>query len=212
MVRTTMRADIKMELFNLRPPALLALLDHVITSMDGNPVFTNPTPAIPVLRTLSEELRDLISDSTDGSSSARAQRDAKVLAVRDALRATSAYVRSACNGDAVKLSTSGFPLRKTPSPVTVVEVPKNLVAKRTSCSGEVKLRWGRTLGARMFRVERSEIDPASGQAVWTSIGFISHQHFYAKELTPYAPYWFRVIAVGKDHEGLPSDVVLGRAA
>ncbi|MEZ4739691.1 MAG: hypothetical protein R2818_10170 [Flavobacteriales bacterium] len=158
-------------------------MNHAIAGMDGNPVFPRP-PLRSWLCSLSDELGALIDDATDGSKAAIKQRDAKVVEVRDALRATSSYVRVMCNGDAVKLSTSGFPLRKVPTPVTVVEVPKNLVAKRTSCSGEVKLRWGRTLGARMFRVERSEVDPASGQAVWTSIGFISHQHFYAKELTP----------------------------
>jgi len=207
-----MLANIKLELFTLRPPALLALLNHVISGMDGNPLFPAPTPSIPALRSLSDELRDLISDAMDGETAVLKQRDAKVKEVRDALRSASDHVRSQCNGDATKLSSSGFPLRKVPTPINVVEVPKSVLAKRTSCSGEVKLRWGRTLGARMFRVERSEIDPASGQAVWTSIGLVSHQHFFAKELTPYAPYWFRVFAFGKDHEGHPSDAVLGRAA
>ncbi len=207
-----MYANIKTDLFNLRPPALLVLLNHVTTCLDGNPLFPDPTPSIPVLRSLSDELTILISDAINGSKLARVQRDAKVMEVRNALRRTSDHVRVVCDGDAVKLSSTGFPLRKIPSPITVVEVPKNVVVSRTSSTGEVKLRWGRTLGARMFRVERSTIDPTTGQAVWTSIGQVSHQHIIAQGLVPYAPYWFRVIAIGKGHEGLPSNVVLGRAA
>ncbi|MBP6643441.1 MAG: fibronectin type III domain-containing protein [Flavobacteriales bacterium] len=207
-----MYANIKLDLFNMRPPALLALLNHVTTSLDGNPLFPAPTIPVSALRDLTNELRDSIVEATHGSLSARVYRDAKVVEVRSALRITSDYVRMECAGDAAKLCSSGFSLRKVPSPINGVDAPKGLVAKPTSSTGEVKLRWGRTHGARIFRVERCDVDPTSGNVIWTTIGTVSRQNFTAVDLVPYAPYWFRVFAFGKDHEGLPSNVALGRAA
>ncbi|MBK9763268.1 MAG: fibronectin type III domain-containing protein [Flavobacteriales bacterium] len=207
-----MYANIKLDLFNMRPPALLALLNHVTTSLDGNPLFPAPTIPVSALRDLTNELRDSIVEATHGSLSARVYRDAKVVEVRSALRRTSDYVRMESAGDAAKLCSSGFSLRKVPSPINEVDAPKGLVAKPTSSTGEVKLRWGRTHGARIFRVERCEVDPTTGDVTWTTIGTVSRQSFTAVDLVPYAPYWFRVFAFGKDNEGLPSNVALGRAA
>ncbi len=41
---------------------------------------------------------------------------------------------------------------------------------------------------------------------------MSRQRFIVTGLTPYQSYWFRIVALGIDKEGLPSDVVLGRPA
>ncbi|MBK9629326.1 MAG: fibronectin type III domain-containing protein [Flavobacteriales bacterium] len=40
----------------------------------------------------------------------------------------------------------------------------------------------------------------------------NNQRFAVTSLVPYKSYWFRIMALGIDKEGLPSDVVLGRPA
>lgn len=52
----------------------------------------------------------------------------------------------------------------------------------------------------------------AGAATWTAIGQVSRQRFIVTGLVPYQSYWFRIVALGIDKEGLPSDVVLGRPA
>ena len=53
--------------------------------------------------------------------------------------------------------------------------------------------------------------PTYWYTTWVQAGLTSRQSFVATGLEPYKAYWFRVIALGKEQEGLPSNVVLGRA-
>ncbi len=55
-------------------------------------------------------------------------------------------------------------------------------------------------------------DPTLGETTWITVGQVSRQRFTVTGLVPYKTYWFRIIAMGIDKEGLPSDVVLGRPA
>ena len=64
----------------------------------------------------------------------------------------------------------------------------------------------------MFRAEQATSDPTLGETTWVNVGQVSRQRFTVSGLTPYKSYWFRIIAMGIDKEGLPSDVVLGRPA
>jgi len=161
---------------------------------------------------LSVKLQTAISAAIDGNSTDREHRNATVLEVQDVLRATADYVRAECDGDAELLTTSGFPLAKQPETYKEVGIPKNVRATATDVSGEVKLLWGLTVAARMFRIERAESDPTLGETTWVTIGQVSRQRFIVTGLTSYKSYWFRIVALGIDKEGLPSDVVLGRPA
>jgi hypothetical protein len=98
-----------------------------------------------------------------------------------------------------------------PVPITAIDIPRRVTAIASDSPGTVLLRWGKTEGARMFRVERSITDPVLGDPIWTFVVMTSRQRYLASGQEPYRPYWFRVIALGKEKEGLPSDVVLGRA-
>jgi len=66
--------------------------------------------------------------------------------------------------------------------------------------------------ARMFRMELATSHPSLGTTTWNTIGQVSRQRFIVSGLEPYKSYWFRIVALGIDKEGLPSDVVLGRPA
>jgi hypothetical protein len=207
-----MRANIKLGLFGMLPAALLAFLDHVIVKLTGNTLF--PTPPVPLagMETLRDELHAAIQAARDGNSHDREHRRSKVREVQDLLRVTADYVRAQCDGDAEKLAASGFPLTRQPERQNVVGVPGDLRACSTDVSGQVKLRWGKAEASRIFKVEQALSDPTMGVATWQTLGLVSRQHFIVSGLKPYESCWFRVTAIGIDKEGLPSDVVLGRAA
>lgn len=207
-----MRTNIKLRLFRLVPIALLALLNNVISKLTGNALFPLPPISLAALIKLRDQFRAIIESATNGSLEARRQRDAMVLEVRDALRVTADYVRAQCDGDAAKLASSGFELYKERERVHGVGVPSKLTASATSVKGQVLLRWPRTVGARMFRVEKALADPAAGNVQWVTVAQISRQRVVVNNLEPYAPNWFRVVAIGVDSEGLPSAIVVGRAA
>jgi hypothetical protein len=207
-----MRPNIKIGLANMLPPALLAFFNHIIAKLTGNALFPNLPVSIADMTTLRTALQTAITAAIDGNSTDRQHRNAVVLQVQDVLRVTADYVRAECDGDAELLTTSGFPLAKQPEQFTEVGIPGNVRASATDVSGEVKLRWSRTLAARMFRIEQANSDPTVGATTWTTVGQVSRQRFIITGLTPYQSYWFRIVALGIDKEGLPSDVVLGRPA
>ena len=207
-----MLANIKLSLYKLLPMGIFFLLENVIAKMTGNPLFTTPPVSYADMGTLRDELLAAIEDATEGSTAARAHRDEKLEEAKTVLRVTADYVRAECAGNAAKLTTSGFALAKNPSPVTEVGIPQRLVATATDVSGKVRLRWSRTIGAKVYRVEQAKSDPAAGEVIWNSIALVGRAKHDVTGLTSYAPNWFRVVAVGISSEGLPSDVVLGRAA
>ena len=212
MGRYAMRSNIKLGLFRLLPTALLTLLNHVISKLTGNALFPNTPLSVAEMTTLHGELESAIDKAMGGGVEERKVRDSKVLEVRSAMRVTADYVRAQCDGDAAKLASSGFELAKQPEPITEVGIPKNVVASATDVKEQVLLRWGHTEGGRMFRVERADSDPTLGATTWTTVGQTSRQRFLVNGLQSYEACYFRIIAVGKDKEGLPSDIVIGRAA
>lgn len=207
-----MRANIKLQLSEQMPVQLLALLGNVIRKMTGNALFPTPPVSLAEMETKRDELEGAIEDATNGSLAARKLRDVKVGEVRELLRMVADYQRTVCAGDAAKLATGGFPLRKQPEPINEVGVPQHLVAVATDESGDLRLRWRSARGARVYRVEQAAGDPTSGSTTWHTVGLTGRVTFDVTGLEPYAPHWFRVTAVGNLSEGLPSDVVLGRAA
>jgi hypothetical protein len=207
-----MRANIRLSLFKLFPVQLLALLDNVIAKMTGNTNFPTPPISLTDLGALRDKFQTSIEAATGGAVKDKKERDKQVLEVRDALRVTADYQRATSNGDAAILATGGFELKKFPQPIGEVGKPNKVVATATTEARKVHLRWNATTGARMFRVEQAESDPTVGETKWNTIGMVGRQSFTVEGLTSYQPCWFRITALGIASEGLPSDVVLGRAA
>jgi hypothetical protein len=207
-----MRANIRLRLSRLSPLGVLALLDNVVAKLTGNALFPTPPMSLADMGSLADALRTAIEDATGGGVNARKLRDKKVAETQSVLRVTADYVRAHCDGDAAKLSSSGFELAKFPLPLGFVGVAQNVRAAATDVAGEVRLLWGGATGARMFRVQQASMDPAAGPVDWTTIAQVSRQRHTVEKLTSFTAYWFRVIALGIDSEGLPSDVVMGRPA
>lgn len=191
---------------------VLALLNNVIAKITGNAHFPSPPLTQEEYGALRDEYQALIEAATNGSVAAKKARDKKTVEVKDVLRRTADYVRSVANGDAQILATSGYDMAKLPEPINMVGVPSKLVAASTDAAGVIQLRWSKTLGARLFRVEQAQGDPAAGETKWNSLGLVGRQSFVVEGLDSYQAYWFRITALGIQSEGLPSDTVMGRAA
>ncbi len=208
-----MRSNIKLNLYKLVVPQLLALLNFVIEKMTANALlFAAPPISMAALQTLSDKFFAAIKAATEGGVNDRKVRDKLVLEVRDALRIQADYVRSVCNGDAALLTLSGFELSKMPEPITEVGIPANVRAERTDSKGELLVRWGKTVGGRMFRVEQASSNPALGEVTWSTVALTGRQRVVIGGLVSRAEGYFRVVAMGITHEGMPSDIVMAYAA
>ena len=208
-----MRQNIKLSLYKLAVLQLLALLNNVIEKLTANAaVFTTPPITLAAMNTLSEKFTKAINAATEGGVADRKERDKLVLEVRSMLRIQADYVRSVCNGDAALLALSGFALSKMPEPINAVGVPQNVKAEATDESGNILVRWGKAEGGRLFKLQQASGDPALGEVTWTTVATTGRQRAVLTGMEPFKAYYFRVIAVGITHEGLPSDIVMGRAA
>lgn len=207
-----MKANIKLPLNALTPVKLLALLTNVQAKLNGSTVFPAPPVSAADMALKAQELEDAIEAATDGSKSARADRDAVVAEVQDLLRITADYVRMVANGDEAKLTKSGFPMAKLPQPVGTVGTPLLLDARMTGKPGVVELRWTGVPNRRAYHVYVTDQDPSLPGTTWTLTGVTSKTRFTADSLEAYKAYWFCVSAIGSLGEGVKSDPIIARAA
>ncbi len=206
-----MKANIKLDLFRLTPLRVLALLRNVAEKLDGNANFPTP-PVTPVdLAAKADALEASILEAINGSRAARAARDARVMEVRGNLRSVADYVRMVAQGDATKLTTSGFELAKRPEPVGIPGTARDMQARMTNSKGTLELRWRSVHGARGYQVWMTASDP-NVEANWEAIGYTTKASHLVTDLESYKAYWFCVSAIGAAGEGLPCDPAMGRAA
>ena len=208
-----MRQNIKLSLYKLAVLQLLALLNNVIEKLSTN-VALFPTPPITLvaMELLSAKFNTAIMAATEGGVAARKERDSLVVEVRSVLRTQADYVRSVCGGDAAKLAKSGYVLSKMPEPINEVGIPQRVKADATDEKGNILVRWSKTTGGRLFRVEQASGDPAMGDVTWVSVALTGRQRAVLVGMEAFKAHYFRIIAIGITHEGLPSDIVMGRAA
>lgn len=206
-----MKANIKLELKTLTPTRLLALLRVVAEGMTDNPHFPTPPVTPAELGAMADALALAITEATEGSRQSRLQRDAQVAVVKTKLRWVADYVRMAAQGNAVKLTSSGFELAKPSGPPQVMGTPMMKAARMTGRHGEVELRWSGVANRNVYQIYMSDQDPLNGGA-WTLTGVTGKISHRITDLEPYKAYWFCVSAVGALGEGARSNPVLGRAA
>lgn len=211
-VLNTMKANIKLDLKNLTPMRLYALLVHVVAQLDGNANFPMPPYSVAELRSKAVMLSEAITEATHGSRQSKIVRDGIVEDVKDTLRPTADYVRMIARGNELILNSSGFELAKQPEAVGEVDKPSMQSARMAKISGGVKLRWSGVRGRRTYQVYMVVADPGLDEPQWTLIASTSKNTHTVEGLDPYTPYYFCVSAVGPKGESFKSNAVLGRAA
>ncbi|MBK9275084.1 MAG: fibronectin type III domain-containing protein [Flavobacteriales bacterium] len=206
-----MKANIKLNLFDLTPLRAQALLRNVAEKLDGNANFPSPPTSAADLAAKADTLEAAILEAINGSQAARAARDARVMEVRGILRSVADYVRMVAQGDAAKLTTSGFELAKRPEPVGVPGTARDMRVRMTNSKGALELRWRTVHGARGYQVWMTASDP-NVEANWEAIGYTTRASHLVTDLESYKAYWFCVSAIGAAGEGLQCDPAMGRAA
>ncbi len=204
-------SNIKLSLYKLIPTALLALFRHIIASLTGNLNFTNPKVKLPDMIALGDALEAAIEEATNGSREARILRDNLVLEARAMLKVQADYVRSECNGDKLKLASSGFELAKERVPVEKVGIPDNVKAFTGQAAGEIEFRWKSVHGAHGYDMWKATVGP-NGQMTWVSLGFTTRTRNIVSGFDSHELYALRVNAVGVNGPGLLSATVQAVAA
>lgn len=202
----------KLGLDGLTPTALVEKGRNLVEKSTGN---ANVTPPAGFLTDMAKAVDALEAANlkvlANGGREDHLTRNERKRDVEEFVRKLGGYVDGECSGDAEKIASTGFQSRKGPSPVGVVDAPKNLRASRGKLPRTAELRWDRVKGRLMYNLYICEGDPKDDKN-WTLLLQTSKNFHVATELISDAVYYFRTQAIGTAGVGPVSDEVNAKAA
>jgi len=187
---------------------MLALMRNVVAKMTGNAFFATPAVKLVDLTAKADALEVAIEAATYGSRSSKLARNQLLREGGAMLTMQANYVRATCEGDALMLDSSGFPLAKQHDPLPPPQPPGDLKVVRTLEVGVLKVQWKAMRGTMVYYVEMQE----EGTTPWTRILTTGRVKHVISDLTTGKEYSFRVQVLGKNGLSGMSETVLQRAA
>lgn len=139
--------------------------------------------ALQAAETAAEEARMIAKQRT-------ADRDAALEVWTEAVNALAAYTQSVTGGDAAKILSAGFDVRKAPSPIPVPPAVTGLTVQLTDMPGHSKVSWNESAGAEGYLLQGSPdpTDPTS----WTMPVVKMKTKTDANGASPGQKYWYRL--------------------
>jgi hypothetical protein len=205
-------AKLKLGIAKLNTADLIFYCNGIESSMAGNADFPNPTPTLAEITAKRKELETLESKSSTGDRVAIFGRNRVADDLKNMLRKLSLYVALVADGDGNIILSSGFDIRKKPSPIATISRPAALKAQRSDHKGKVKLKWALVKNAVNYQVEMTTTDPNDEKTEWVLVKSTTKSKVYIEDLIPGKYYWFRVKAFARNHESGFSDPALIMAA
>ncbi|WKZ65794.1 MAG: hypothetical protein QY325_13620 [Flavobacteriales bacterium] len=203
---------VKLGLIGLTPTALVEKGRNLVEKCTGNANLTLPANLLTDLGAACDALEQAnLAVRDNGGRQDHVTRDARVADVQDVVRELAGYVQAQSEGDHEKIASTGFGVRKQPSPVGVLDAPANLRAGRGKLPGEVHLMWDGVYGRLMYAVYITDGDPKD-ESTWKLLVQTSKNRYTAAGLTTDRAYYFRVQAIGTAGAGEMSDSATAKAA
>ena len=200
-----MSSIIKSGLSDLTPQDLVSKAATLVDKMTGNPKFPTPNPDLADITAAIAEVNAAIEKSQFGDKQAILLRNTKMRVLKDLLRTLAGYVGVTAQGDPNIILSSGFEVRRKPSPRPPVSRPVALKADRSSKTGQIKLAWQPVKGSKQYIVEMATTDPIDPNTVFTLVGYTSKAGYLVDNLEPGTYCWFRVKTLGSNSESSFSD-------
>lgn len=185
---------------------LQAKAGFILASLNGNPDFPAPWPApVPSLGAINATF-----DNYRAAYHASQSRDRNRIAERNEVRQSlvrmlhqlAAYLELVAEGDAQKLGTTGFDLRRDSgrpvggggSPASL-EVPQEFRAGLGPRGGTVHVEAARLAGAAAYEIQTNRGDPGA-EADWHQALIVASPRQVLLEGQPTGPVWTRLRGIG----------------
>lgn len=189
------------------PLKMVERLQLHISKLSGNTNFPTTVPGIPILQALATELSDTITAIDAGDKGKIPHRDTLMLTAENLIRQLSYDIQNQSAGDAEKIQSAGFEVRKgRGSSQKVGDVLK--LRSKPFKGGKVKLLWAKIPFSRMNFIEMTD-DPVNGH--WVPIGKTTKSSFEVEGLTPGKLSYYRVYGSNTLGDGTASGPVEQRA-
>ncbi|MBL7981919.1 MAG: fibronectin type III domain-containing protein [Flavobacteriales bacterium] len=203
---------VKLGLEGLTPTALVEKGRNLVKSCTGNTNVTLPVDFLTDLGAACTALEQAnIAVRDNGGRQDHLIRDGRVRNVEDLIRELAGYVQAQCGGDKEKMASTGFGVRRQPTPVGVLDAPGNLRARRGKLPGEIHVIWDGVYARLLYGLYYTEGDPKD-ESSWKLLVQTSKNRYTATGLTSDKVYFFRVQAIGAAGAGEMSDSAEAKAA
>jgi hypothetical protein len=176
----------------------------VVERMTGNTRFPDPTPKLSDVSLAVDALDSAITEALDRGRKAIAIRRIRQREMKLMLEQLGGHVVATVGDDEEAILSSGFTVRRKPSPAGEVAAPIGLQAAMHPIRGRVDLRWKAVRHALLYTVYVNSIAPDQ-EAGWQQLGNTSKASFSATGLASAKAHWFRVCAHGTAGMGPFSD-------
>ncbi len=207
----------KLELSRKTTQEKVAMGSQHLTSSGEEPALTfypvaNRKPTDAQMQTAQDNLSTAATEADNAETLwkqknvVRSQREVEWDAL---ITARAAHFESVTPKNLEALSSTGLPLRNTPSPIGHLPAPADLRAKPRAGSGEVDLRCRAVKGAKIYEWEFKPHDDPN--APWQKLTTTTGANYRATGLTPGTLYAFQVRAFGAAGPGDWSDEAVCRA-
>jgi hypothetical protein len=196
---------VKMGLYGLNIQKFIAKSRNVLTAMEGNANFPNPSVPIQTVVAEVQELERLQLEIMAGHIHMVSIRDYQANKVRNMMNVICDYVNSVAQGDESMLQSSGFEFRKTPTPHAIPEKIERISAINLVHRGSVKVRWSGSKGRLGYILEYTYT--ADNADSWVNVTQNCTKTQYILDgLIPGKNVYFRVSAYNGAGQSLWSDV------
>lgn len=175
----------------------------IMTSMEGNPYFTDPVPPLSVIMQLVNDFEIALENA--------ANKDVVAIAIKNQLRKTlerqlarlALYVMYVADDDGTILKSSGYSLTKSPAP-RKIEYAGSVMLISGISSGQMKAKIKAVSGAKFYLFEITN-GRATAESVWVD-HTSSRCTFTFNNLQPGQLYSVRVAALGTGLQKVYSSV------
>lgn len=167
--------------------------NHIVASMDSNPAFTNPVPAITEVKAAANRYSAALVAAANLGRNEVAEKNASRSELEQLLATLGLYVMNTAKGDEKMLVSSGFTLTKQREP-RHISTPGNVTISNGISQGELIATIKGDPGATCY-IHQICSELPTDATIWQSVNTSTSKYMY-KHLQPGRQYWVRVAVVG----------------
>jgi len=171
----------------------LTLGRSVSQKMSGNAFFPTPSPTMSTFTDNLDEYATALTAAKTGDRTAIVRKNLANQLVKSNLTDLALYVNSTSKGNLEMLSSSGLPLTKDRSRITIT-APEIKSLLQGLNAGSMLLKASRIYGAKSYQFQCA-METATGRTAWVTVTD-SRCKYEFTELEQGKKYWFRVAAIG----------------
>ncbi|MCX6198548.1 MAG: fibronectin type III domain-containing protein [Bacteroidetes bacterium] len=178
--------------FNKPVTEQVAKSRDIQTKMTGNPNFLTPNPTLAQLKTATDDLENAYTEALNRDKAKKALMRIARQVLKDLIVKLADYIQITGDSDETKILSSGFGVRKVPTPVSVPDVPTDVKVTATEFDSQLDITSKSVKGAITYLLEMC-MDPLL-EKNFSPVEISTKSSIRVKDLAPGTKYWFRLLA------------------